>query len=90
MRVDGYKLFREEGYEYNIMYRWTDPEIIARLGDKWEYSYTNRFSDEAWYPNDKSAKNALAQLTATRYGYNRSHNREYKIVKRPYGPVEDA
>jgi hypothetical protein len=77
-----------EGYEYNIQYRWTDPEIIDRLGDEWKYSYTNRFNYEAWYPKQSSVNNALAQLTATRYGYNRSHNREYRIVRRPYGPTE--
>lgn len=77
-----------EGYEYNIQYRWTDPELIERLGQGWEYSYTNRFSDDAWYPSLKSVNNAMAQIKATRYGYSRADRREYRIVKRPYGAVE--
>jgi hypothetical protein len=77
-----------EGYEYNIQYRWTDPQTIEQLGDEWEYSYTNRFNDDCWYPKRSSVNNALAQMTATRYGYNRSPNREYRIVRRPYGAVE--
>lgn len=77
-----------EGYEYNIQYRWTDPEIIERLGDGWEYSYTNRFSYDAWYPSLKSVNKAMAQIGATRFSYSRAGNREYRIVKRPYGAVE--
>ena len=82
--------FQPEGYEYNIQYRWTDPQTIERLGDDWDYIYTNRFDQDRWYPSRASVNNALAQMTATRYGYRRSDNREYRIVKRPYGAVEVA
>lgn len=77
-----------EGYEYNIQYRWTKPELIERLGDEWEFTWTNRFSSDNWYPTKASVNNALAQLTATRYGYRRGADREYRIVRRPYGAVE--
>lgn len=77
-----------EGYEYNIQYRYTDPKITERLGVEWHYIYTNRFNDENWYPKRSSVNNALAQMTATRYGYRRSDGREYRIVRRPYGAVE--
>jgi hypothetical protein len=77
-----------EGYEYNIQYRWTKPETIERLGDGWNYIYTNRFSQDAWYPKRSSVNNALAQMTASRYGYRRDADREYRIIRRPYGAVE--
>lgn len=77
---------KTEDYEYNIQYRWT---VHTEWNDEeWHYSHTNKFSSENWYPSLKSVKNALAQMTATRYGYNRSHNREFRIVRRPVGEVE--
>jgi len=77
-----------EGYEYNIQYRWRNETEWNKDTTSWHYIYTNRFSEDAWYPALKSVNNALAQMKATRYGYNRSHDREFRIVKRPYGAVE--
>ena len=79
-----------EGYEFNIMYRYTNPEHIERLGGEWKYHFTNRFSSQAWYPSESSVKRAMSQLTATRYGHQRSSDYAYKIVRRPYGVAEDV
>jgi len=75
-------------YEYNIQYRWLEPGKWDRDTTKWHYNYTNKFSEENWYPSLKSVKNALAQMTATRYGYQRGQDKEYRLVRRPVGQVE--
>lgn len=82
-------MFVAEGYEYNIQYRWLELGRMNHDTTEWHYSYTNKFSEENWYPSLKSVKNALAQLCATRYGYRRSDGREYRIVRRPVGEVEE-
>jgi hypothetical protein len=74
-----------EGYEYNIQYRWIGESAIVG-DDAWHYSYTNKFSSQAWYHSEKSVNNALAQLKAPRWG--QKVDREYRIVRRPYGEVE--
>jgi hypothetical protein len=66
-----------EDYEYGIQYKWLE-------SDSWKMTSTNHF--DGWYPSEKSMKNALAQLRATRYGY---HSRyEYRPVRRPVGVIE--
>lgn len=80
-------MFVAEGYEYNIQYRYKEGHPVS--GDhEWHYNWTNKFSSENWYPSEKSVKNALAQMTATRYGYRQSHDREFRVVRRPIGEVE--
>jgi hypothetical protein len=64
-----------DGYEYGVQ--------IEYKGE-WKMVHTNHF--HGWYPSEGSAKNALAQLKATRYGYR--SNREYRLVRRPFGAVE--
>lgn len=88
MRIDGQQVFAADGYEYNIQYRWLEPGRMNHDTTEWHFSYTNRFGEDAWYPARSSANNALAQLTATRYGYRRGAGREYRIVRRPYGEWE--
>jgi hypothetical protein len=63
------------GYEYGVQGNWDG---------EWFMVHTNHF--HGWYPSEKSAKNALAQLRAVRYGYR--VNRDYRLVRRPYGEVE--
>lgn len=89
--AEGYSIpdeagFTPAGYEYNIQYRWLEPGIHDRNTTEWHYSFTNKFSSEAWYPNSKSVKNALAQLRTPRWG--QKLNREFRVVRRPYGEVE--
>jgi len=81
-------MFLGEGYEYNIQYRWLDVHTWNGYDTEWHYNCTNKFSAENWYPSLKSVKNALAQMTATRYGYQQSHDREFRVVRRPVGEVE--
>lgn len=69
--------FEAEGYEYNLEYLWNG---------EWRAFSTNRFDKNVWYPTMKSAKNALAQMRASRYGY--QTNYEYRMIKRPYGASE--
>lgn len=69
-----------EGYEYKIQYN--NPVR------GWENTWTNQYAGDEWYPNEKGAKNALAQMRATRYG--RVKNAEdYRLIRRPYGPWEE-
>lgn len=67
--------FAVEDYEYGVQ--------IERNG-KWSMVITNHF--RGWYPSKASANNALAQLRATRYAYR--NNREYRLVRRPFGATE--
>jgi predicted Zn-dependent protease len=67
--------FVVEDYEYGVQYLWRD---------EWKMASTNHFN--GWYPTEKSAKNALAQLRATRYGYKSLY--EYRLVRRPVGKIE--
>lgn len=67
-----------EGYEYKV-------QILNRDGE-WVNTWTNQFTSNEWYPSEKSAKNALAQLRTTRWG--RENNSQYRLVRRPYGAVE--
>lgn len=64
-----------DGYEYGVQ---------AEYNGEWSMVHTNHF--HGWYPSQSSAKNAVAQLRATRYSYR--SNREYRLVRRPYGAVE--
>lgn len=64
-------------YEYNLQYKWRD---------EWRFFSTNRFSRDTWYPSRASAKNALAQMRATRWG--RPAEYEYRLVRRPVGEWE--
>jgi len=67
--------FQIDDYEYGVQ--------IEYKGE-WKMVHTNHF--HGWYPSKSSANNALAQLRATRYGYR--SDREYRLVRRPYGAVE--
>lgn len=53
MRVDGQEVLAVEGHEYGVQISWNGE------GD-WTMVSTNHF--HGWYPSEKSAKNALAQL----------------------------
>lgn len=66
-----------EGYEYKVQYL---------INGEWKNTWTNQFDRDEWYSSEKSGKNALAQLRATRYG--RSPRYEYRLIKRPYGAWE--
>ena len=66
-----------EGYEYKVQ---------RLYDDGWYNTATNDFASDEWYPNLKNAKNALAQMRATRYG--RVNDAEYRLVRRPYGKAE--
>ena len=70
-------MFVAEDYEYGIQYYWAG-------GDEWRMARTNHF--DGWYPSKSSRNNALAQLRATRYGWNSTT--EYRPVRRPVGEVE--
>lgn len=73
-----------EGYEFAIQYR-------EGPNEDWQFHYTNKFDEERPYPNQKSVNNALAQIkNPPRYSYRNqvAATREYRIVKRPYGPWE--
>lgn len=66
-----------EGYEWGVQ--------IQRHGEgEWTMTRTNRF--DGWYPSEKSAKNALAQVKAPAWGYQTPH--KYRLVKRPFGAAE--
>lgn len=65
------------GYEYKTQYLWNG---------EWENTWTNGYGPDDWYPSLRKAKNALAQLKATRYGRRSSY--EYRMIRRPYGQVE--
>jgi len=66
-----------EGYQYGVQY-------YAIHNQEWRMVRTNNF--HGWYPGEKSMKNALAQLRATRYGW--ASQVEYRPVRRPVGVVE--
>lgn len=66
-----------KGYEYGVQY-------YSDHYQEWKMAHTNHF--HGWYPSEKSAKNALAQLRATRYGYR--SNYEYRMVRRPFAQTE--
>lgn len=66
-----------EEFEYGIQY-------YSEYRQEWVMATTNHF--HGWYPTEKSAKNALAQLRATRYGYR--SNYEFRPVRRRVGAVE--
>lgn len=70
-----------EGYEYKIQLwdKYANPP-------KWINTLTNQFARDEWYPTERGAKNALAQLRATRYG--RPPTYEYRLIRRPYGKWE--
>lgn len=68
----------ETEYEYGIQY--FEPNYYK----DWRMAKTNHF--HGWYPTEKSAKNACAQLKATRYGYR--SDREFRLVRRPVGEIE--
>lgn len=80
MRIDGTYVFEVEEYEYKI-------QLLDRDGE-WRNTWTNQFDSDVWYPNYKSAKNALAQLRATRWGQPSRY--EYRMIKRPYGKSEEV
>jgi hypothetical protein len=65
------------GFEYKI-------QVLS--GDVWENTWTNQFDSDDWYPTLKGARNALAQMKATRYG--RVNTNQYRMVRRPYGEIE--
>lgn len=74
-----------EGYEYAIQYRESPDQ-------DWQFYWTNKFGEDAPYPTVKSVNNAVAQIkNPPRYSYRNqvAATREYRIVKRPYGPWED-
>lgn len=73
--------FEAVGYEYKVQIwdKYANPP-------KWTNTSTNRFDRDVWYPNTASANNALAQHRASRWG--RINDREYRLIKRPYGEVE--
>lgn len=75
MKFDGQEVFAVEDYEYGVQVEWHG---------KWSMVHTNHF--HGWYPSKASANNALAQLRAARYGYR--SNREYRLVRRPFGATE--
>jgi len=66
-----------EGYEYGVQY-------FCKFDDMWKMCHTNHF--HGWYPSRGSARNALAQLKATRYG--RRSDYQFRLVKRPHGATE--
>jgi hypothetical protein len=66
-----------EGYEYGIQHHY------GPTGE-WKMTSTNHF--DGWYPSEKSMKNALAQLRATRYGW--KSGLIYRPVRRPVGVIE--
>lgn len=68
-----------EGYEYGVQYYADNfnPPV-------WRMVITNHF--RGWYPAEKNAKNALAQLRAHSYG--RPPLYEYRMVRRPVGAIE--
>lgn len=68
----------ETEYEYGVQYY--EPQHYK----DWRMASTNHFN--GWYPSEKSAKNALAQLRTTRYGYQPSY--EYRMIRRPVGEIE--
>jgi hypothetical protein len=67
----------DDKFEYGVQYYW-------EYAQEWRMMTTNAF--KGWYPSKSSAKNALAQLRATRYGW--KSDREYRLVRRPIGEVE--
>jgi hypothetical protein len=77
-----------DGYEYNIQYRFLEPGVMGHDTTEWHFVYTNRFNKDNWYPSKSSVNNALAQMTASRFGYRRGAGKEYRIVHRPYGKWE--
>lgn len=70
-----------EGYEYKVQV-WDKYATPPR----WINTLTNQFNRDEWYPSLGNAKNAMAQLKATRY--NRVNEDEYRIIQRPYGGWE--
>jgi len=66
-----------EDYEYGVQHH-------DGKSNEWRMTWTNHF--DGWYPSEKSAKNALAQLRATRYGYRSGCL--YRMVRRPVGEIE--
>ena len=77
MTVDGQEVFATEGYEYGVQH-------FSPHENKWRMTWTNHF--DGWYPSEKSAKNALAQLRAPAWGY--PPQTEYRLVRRPVGEIE--
>lgn len=71
-------LFVIEDYEYGVQYKYGE-------NTEWRMNVTNHF--QGWYPSEKSAKNALAQVKAPRYGYYAT-TYEYRLVRRPVGRIE--
>lgn len=73
MMVDGQDVFAVEDYEYGVQYyaKNFNPPV-------WRLATTNHF--RGWYPTEKSAKNALAQLRAPIY--------EFRLVRRAVGVTE--
>lgn len=71
--------FEIDGYEYGVEYYADNfnPPV-------WRMAITNHF--RGWYPAEKNAKNALAQLRAHSYG--RPPLYEYRMVRRPFGALE--
>lgn len=77
MNIDAPIEYLEE-YEYGVQSKWRD---------EWHMMTTNHFS--GWYPSEASAKNALAQKRAQGKRYGGYHaEREFRLVRRPVGPVE--
>jgi len=71
--------FPIDGYEYGVQYRYEGSQ-------EWKMAVSNRFN--GWYPSERSAKNALAQLKAPRWGYYSQNTYEYRLVRRPFGATE--
>lgn len=78
--MDGSDRLTKEAEEYEYGVQYYEPQHHKT----WRMASTNHFN--GWYPSEKSAKNALAQLRATRWGYASSY--EYRMVRRPVGEVE--
>lgn len=66
-------LFVVEDYEYGVQSKW---------GEKWSMISTNHFN--GWYPSKASANNALAQVRSR----GAWRNKEYRLVRRPFGRNE--
>ena len=70
----------ETEYEYGVEYyaKNSNPPV-------WRLATTNHF--RGWYPSERSAKNALAQLRSTTL-YGRPPVYEFRLVRRPVGEIE--
>lgn len=66
----------ETEYEYGVQDKWNG---------EWSMVHTNHF--HGWYPSERSAKNALAQLRSTTL-YGRPSLYEFRLVRRAVGEIE--